>query len=186
MAWQTRLELAAASNDIAGAEAVLDQVQGTAYRDLRGRDNLPFQALVTACTDRPALLAAIADVGLYLVCRRTIKPGTPKAVALFPMLAHPERGHDASDAHWRDQHAPLALEHHPHMTAYDQLSVVHRFSGPEIDGFALCGFQSVEDLRERFYVSDEGVRIIGADVAKFADVKRSPNRLIATPLSSAP
>jgi hypothetical protein len=185
MVWQSRLELAAASNDIAGAEQVLSQVQGTAYRDLRGRDNLPFLALVTATTDRPELLEAIADVGFYLVCRRTIKPGTPRAVALFPMLAHPERGHDASDAHWRDQHAPLALEHHPHMTAYDQLSVLHRFSGPEIDGFALCGFGSVEDLRERFYVSDEGVRIIGADVAKFADVKRSPNRLIATPLRSA-
>ena len=36
------------------------------------------------------------------------------------------------------------------MSHYRQLSVVHRLHGPAWDGFALCGFDSIEDLRERF------------------------------------
>ena len=178
------MQLAAATTNLDAARGVLKKVAGIAYADLRGRSNLPFQALVTASSDRLAPLEEIADVGFYLVCRRVIKPGAPGVVGLFPMIAHPERGPDASDAHWRDVHAPLALEHHPHMTAYDQLCVVHRFSGLDVNGFALCGFANEDDLRNRFYVSEEGVRIIAEDVARFADLKRSPNRLIATPLTA--
>jgi hypothetical protein len=57
---------------------------------------------------------------------------------------------------------------------------VHRLSGPEIDGFALCGFDSLEDLRERFYTLPDSVKVIAADIQKFADTKKSPRRLIAT------
>ena len=45
----------------------------------------------------------------------------------------------------------------------------------------MCGFDSEEDIRERFYANEESVRIITKDVLQFADPKRSPRRLIATP-----
>ena len=175
------MELAAATNDLDAALALARQPEFRAYADQRERArNLPFKALVVGTTDRLAPLREIGAVGLYLVCRRTIKQGTPHAVGLFPLIAHPDLGHDAADAHWRDVHAPLALVHHEHMTAYDQLCVVHRFSGLDVDGFALCGFASFEDLKDRFYTSEESVGIIANDVNRFADVKGSPGRLVAT------
>ena len=96
------------------------------------------------------------------------------------MVHHADLSHEQSDAHWRDQHAPLALEHHIHMTHYTQLSIVATLSGQAWDGFALCGFGSEEDLRERFYTTEDSVRIIAEDVNKFANVKASPRRLIVT------
>ena len=96
------------------------------------------------------------------------------------MVHHPDLSHRMADAHWRDRHAPLALEHHPAMSYYTQLSVVHRIHGPEWDGFALCAFASIEDLRQRFFGSPEGRVAIRDDVAKFADTSASPRRLIAT------
>jgi len=49
-----------------------------------------------------------------------------------------------------------------------------------LDGFALCGFETIEDLRERFYSRPDGPEVIAADVKNFADLKNSPGRLIAT------
>jgi len=92
----------------------------------------------------------------------------------------PEITHQQADAHWRDVHAPLALEHHGFMSHYTQLSVVHTLSGLPLDGFALCGFETIEDLRERFYSRPDGPEVIAADVKNFADLKNSPGRLIAT------
>ena len=174
------LELAAASNDMEEASAVAERLGGTLYYDAReGAKNLPFRALVTAATDNPGPLLDVGDVGTWLIYRRLIKPGIPEAVALFPMRLTPARPRVEADAHWRDIHGPLALEHHKHMTHYSQLSVVAHFSGLRLDGFALCGFASEADLRERFYSSPESVGIIGADVKKFADLEHSPGRLIA-------
>jgi hypothetical protein len=65
------------------------------------------------------------------------------------------------------------------MSNYAQLSVLHRFSGPVWDGFALCGFESEQDLRTKFFASKEGEQIIAEDVAKFADTKLSPRRVVA-------
>ena len=66
------------------------------------------------------------------------------------------------------------------MTHYTQLSVTHTLKGPEYDGFALCGFASEDDLRERFYTTKESVKIIADDVRSFANPKASPPRLIVT------
>ena len=71
------------------------------------------------------------------------------------------------------------MKHHVAMTHYAQLSLVHRLHGPEWDGFALCGFDSIEDLKERFFETEEGRIAIRKDVATFADTKLSPRRLIA-------
>lgn len=175
-----RLELAACSNDLTAAERCARALAGTLYCDSRERhDHLPFRALVTCTTDTLADLAQVADVGLYLVCRRVIKPGVPKVVALFAMRHRGDLSHAEADGHWRDQHGPLALEHHPFMTNYSQLNVLQTLSGPQVDGFALCGFETEQDLRERFYAGKDSVALIAEDVRRFADVKRSPPRLVA-------
>jgi uncharacterized protein (TIGR02118 family) len=180
----TTLELAAASNDVERARALARSLRCTAMIDERAdAGGLPFRALVTAVTDDAEALFQAADVGAYLVCRRVMRPravGTPLlgVIALYPMVRHPSLDHGEADRYWRDRHAPLALKHHVGMSHYTQLSVVHRIHGPEWDGFALCGFDSLDDLRERFFDGPEGRIAIREDVARFADPARSPRRLI--------
>lgn len=181
------LEFAAASTDLEKAHNVSRALQGTLYCDEREDwRHLPFRALVTAATDTPSVLAEIADAGFYVVCRRLIKPGACAVIGLFPLVRNPQLSHEEADAHWRDTHAPLALEHHAFMTHYTQLSVVHHLSGIELDGFALCGFDSMKDLRERFYTRPASREVIATDVAKFADTARSPRRLIVVQKEFAP
>ena len=185
-----RLELVAVSNSVERAREVAETVGGTLLFDPREGEALPFRALVAAVTDDAAAVLEAADVGAYVVCRRVMKSRPeaptsesgavrPGAIALFTMVHHPDLSHREADLHWRDQHTPLALRHHVAMTHYTQLSIVHRIAGPEWDGFALCGFDSLEDLKQRFYETDEGRRAIREDVARFADARRSPRRLIA-------
>jgi hypothetical protein len=175
------LEFAAATTDIDGARRLAETLNGTLYVDEREAwDHLPFRSLVTGVTDDLDPLAAVADVGLYVVCRRLVKPGDPTVIGLFPLVHHPGKSHQEADAHWRDVHAPLALEHHGFMTHYTQLSVVHRVSGLALDGFALCGFASIDDLRERFFTAPASRGVIEADIQRFADTRNSPRRLIVT------
>ena len=173
------MEIALASNDIAGCTALAGKYRGHLYTDERDTPKLPFRALLSCATDDLEPFAELADAGLYVVCRRVIKPGAPKVVGLFPMRLNEQRSRAENDGHWRDVHAPLALEHHAHMTAYAQLSVVHTLQGLPLDGFALCGFDSAEDLRKRFYTREESIRVIADDVRKFADPENSPRRLVA-------
>lgn len=175
------MELAAASNNTAGCALLAAKLAGNLYVDERDTQGLPFRALLTVTTDTLQPLEEVADVGLYVICRRLIKPGTPGRIALFPMVHHPDKSHAECDAHWRDKHAPLALVHHAAMTHYSQLSVVHCIHGPAWDGFALCGFDSEQDIRENFYTTKASVGIIAEDVMQFADPGSSPRRLIATP-----
>jgi uncharacterized protein (TIGR02118 family) len=99
--------------------------------------------------------------------------------AVFPLLHHPDLTHQEADAHWRDIHAPLALRHHPGMWDYTQLSVIRTLEGPQIDGFALVAFDSLESMKTRFFGDDNDREVIYADVASFADSK-SPRRVVAT------
>jgi uncharacterized protein (TIGR02118 family) len=187
------LELVAVGNDVAQARSVARSLRGTVYLDERAdATDLPFRALVAAVTDDAWALFAAAGVGAYVVCRRVMKPRAapgvgveaspgarlPGVIGLFPMVRHPGLTHREADRHWRDAHAPLALLHHAAMSHYTQLSVVHRLHGPQWDGFALCGFDSMEDLKERFFASPEGRIAIREDVARFADSERSPRRLL--------
>jgi len=173
---------AAACSSVANAETLAAALGGSLYADRReDPGGLPFTALVTGVTDDAELLSAHADVGLYVICERVIKPGRAQIFGLFPMIAHPGLSHRQADAHWRDRHAPLALKHHAHMTEYLQLSVVHCVSGVPFDGFALCGFDALADLRERFFSEPDSEQVIGEDVSRFADTQRSPRRLIAEP-----
>ena len=175
------MELAAASTDVEGCLAAARRLDGRVYSDQReGAEGLPFRALLTAVTDDLDAVAGVADVGCYVVCRRQMKAGTSAVIALFPLLRRPDLSHRSADAHWRDVHAPLALEHHGFMSSYAQLSVVHPISGLAFDGFALCGFDSEEDLRQRFYSGPQSRDVIAADILKMADIAHSPRRLIAT------
>lgn len=100
---------------------------------------------------------------------------SPGLGAVFGVWRNPRLSYDEFDAYWRDQHAPLALEHHVGMWDYTQCSFRRALVGhaTDYDGVAICQFPSLEDLEQRFFGSPEGQRAIGKDVVKFGD----PNRL---------
>jgi len=178
------LELVALTTDVEGAAEAAREVDGTWYRAHDGeRQGGPYTAMIRAATDRPEPLLEVADVGLYTCFARTIKaPGGPPAaervVASFGLVHHPDLTHRQADDHWRDRHGPLALRCHAAMCDYTQLSVVARLSGLELDGIALCAFDSRQDLRERFFNDDAARAEIIADVASFADASASPRRVV--------
>lgn len=191
------LKFAAIFKNSDRAESVARQYHGHLFVDeLAASRGLPVAALVTASTDDLAGFLDAAESGAYLLYERVIKPragsilGTdehlkrnapmnlPGFIGLFPLVAHPDLSHAEADRYWREDHAPLALQIHEAMTHYRQLSIVHRFHGPVVDGFALCGFDSLEDLRKRFYASEAGERAIAEDIKRFADTARSPRRMI--------
>jgi len=185
MPFSSQLEFCATYNNSEMAQSVASKLHGRLYADERGGNpKQPFVAMACVQTDDLPSLLADADVGVYLVARRVIKAHTdPKiraagSIGAFSMIKHPDLSHTESDAHWRDKHAPLALEIHTAMSHYTQLSILHCFKGPELDGIALCGFDSLEDLKERFYNSKEGERRIAEDVSTFADTRNSPRRVI--------
>jgi len=151
-------------------------------------DHLPFAAMIVGTTDDLEKAQTVGDAGVYLVCERTIKnqpidtlahSHLPGIVGLFPMVAHPVAGASASDAHWRDNHAPLALEVHTRMTHYYQYAILRTFSGPALNGIAACCCATEDDLRHHFYGTPDGEQQILSDIRQFADTKRSPRRVIA-------
>jgi uncharacterized protein (TIGR02118 family) len=73
--------------------------------------------------------------------------------------------------HWADVHWPLARVHHPALWRYVQNVVVEPITPdtPAVDGIAELHFRSIGDLRDRFYDSDEGRRIVADDVRAFLD-----------------
>ena len=179
------LEFVILGDDPEQARALAGRVGATLYTDDRVDVAVPFRTLIRFVTDDAGVVADTTAAGRYVVAARVMKARTgPIAergvIGLYPMVGRAELGHVGSDAHWRDIHAPLALRHHVGMSHYTQLSVVHTIGGFPYDGFALCGFDSPEDLRDRFFDGPEGRKVITADVASFADTTRSPRRLIAT------
>lgn len=77
-------------------------------------------------------------------------------------------------AHWATVHAPLVPTHHPGVARYVQNVVVEPLTpgAPEIDGIAQLSFRTAHDFHERYYDSEAGRRIVGADVATFIDRPR--------------
>ena len=149
--------------------------------------HLPFAALVLGTSPRLMDLKKRKDEGLYLVNERTLlnqplsaltQDMLPASVGIFPMVANADIGPEAADRHWHEQHAPIALKVHTAMTHYYQLAVMHKFSGADWNGLALCCFASEDDLRNRFYNSKEGKQRVAEDVAKFADTMSCPRRVV--------
>lgn len=176
----SNIEIAVTGHNIDAITELTQHLGGTLYVDERPDTKpLPFRAMGTVVTDDMTAAHAAADVGLYVVYRRTVKAGEAGAISLLPFV-HPQGvTHTEADQHWRDRHAPLALEHHPHMTHYTQLSVLATLSGPTYNAIAMCGFANADDLRHRFYRDEASVGIIANDVRHFADTKQSPRPLIA-------
>lgn len=95
---------------------------------------------------------------------------SPGVKSFFLALRHPDMTHDEMARYWGEQHAPLALKIHVGMWRYTR-NVVSRPLTPDApnwDGMAILHFRTAQDLRERFYDSDEGRAAIAADVAKFS------------------
>ncbi len=180
------LELVGLGTNREAGAAAAEATGGSLYVNHGGEsDARPFSSMVRAGTDDLELLKPAADVGLYVCFSRAIKPeaatlGPDRVIATFPMIGHPDLSHREADAHWRDQHGPLALRSHSAMCDYTQLSVVANLSGIELDGIAMCAFETREDLSTKFFNDDEAKAAIGADVAKFADMKRSLRRVVLT------
>ncbi len=178
------LELVALASDAAAAARVAADLGGTSYRNHDGDDDRrPYSGLVRVATDRIEPLAEVADVGLYTAFARTIKapsgPASPtRVIGSFGLVHHPDLTRAESDRHWRDVHGPLALRSHSAMCDYTQVSIVAVHAGLAIDGIALCAFDSRDDLRHRFFDDDAARAAIEADVATFADLRRSPRRVV--------
>ena len=98
------------------------------------------------------------------------------------MVANPEIGPKAAGRPLaRAAYAPIALDVRSAMTLFtiNSLSYLHRFSGEDWNGLALCCFANEDDLRNKFYGSPEGARRVWrTDVAKFADTNNSPRRVV--------
>ncbi len=183
-------ELLALGTDPERAETVADRLGAIVYTAHEtAHPRAPFRAAVRAVTDDIEPVRDVAAVALHLIFARQIKARdvtwslgspTPGVVAAFGLRCRPDVGHRRADDHWRDVHAPLALEHHAAMWDYAQLSVVRTLHGPGLDGLALCAFPTYEDYSERFFNDAESERIISADVTTFADVSRSPRPVLLT------
>ena len=131
--------IAAATTDLVAARSLAEEHKGTLYVDERPEwQHLPFRALLTVKAEDPSVVSAVGDVGVYRVEQRQIKSGEAQVFGLFPMIHAPDLSHEQADAHWRDVHGPLALEHHAFMTHYTQLSVVANLGGLALDGSAWC------------------------------------------------
>lgn len=181
------IQLAAASMNVDAVVALAKAKGGIAYCDEReSARGLPFRALATVTTDDVESVLETGEVGAYVVYRRLKKRGVPNVIGLFPLRLTSTRSRAEADAHWRDVHGPLALEHHGFMSHYTQLSVLANLEGLALDGFALCGFDSELDLRNRFYSGPGSEEVIAADVRRFADLDNSPRRLVAIPHDFTP
>lgn len=180
--------IAGAFSDVVSAQALVNQTGGVLLSATsKETSHLPFAALVVQFSNDEALAKA-ADVGAYHVAIRSIKNTAfeqlnaqtmPGSVAIYTMVANPDLGAQAADAHWRDNHAPLALRIHTVMTHYYQVSILDVIHGPQWHGFALCCGETDEDLRHRFYDTPEDAATIRDDILLFSDTRASPRRVMA-------
>lgn len=180
------LELVALGNDVEAMVAVADRVGGTVYGNHSAEsEKRPYSGMMRTSTDQIEAVRSVADVALHVVFPRVIKPERAtlppdRVVASFGLIHHPDLDHRRADDHWREVHAPLALTNHAAMCDYTQLSIVATLAGPELDGIALCSFDTRDDMRTKFFNDDDARAAIQADVAKFADAARSPRRVVLT------
>ncbi len=77
--------------------------------------------------------------------------------------------HEQFVRYWTERHTPLAVERHVGLWRYVQHVVRRAYTpgGRAIDGIAELHFRTREDFEQRFFDSDEGRRLIMADVTRF-------------------
>jgi hypothetical protein len=67
-----------------------------------------------------------------------------------------------------EEHAPLALRHHPTLRRYEiHVAESDPEDGPEVDSLPALWFESLADFSERLYDSPDGREAIRRDVARF-------------------
>lgn len=117
--------------------------------------------------------AYLVDERVHLDWDRDWPDGTPSpGIAQCSFIRRrPELTQSEFAAHWNDVHAPLVPVHHPGVARYVQNVVVERLTpgAPEVDGVAQLSFRTAHDFRDRYYDSEAGREIVGADVARFID-----------------
>lgn len=180
------LELVGLGSDPDAVAEAARNLGGLAYANHPSeKDGRPYSAMLRVATDDIEAVRQVSDVALHVAYPRTIKAldgNAPegRCIATFGMLRNESLSHRESDAHWRDNHGPLALACHSAMCDYTQLSIVDTIVGQELDGIAMCAFSTREDLSTRFFNDDAAKAQIIADVAKFARPKGSPARVVLT------
>jgi uncharacterized protein (TIGR02118 family) len=94
---------------------------------------------------------------------------TPGVKLVCYLVRRDGMSHDEFVEHWLEQHVPLALRHHPHLTRYVTNVVQQRLSadGPELDGIAELHFPAAEIVDGGMFDSPEGERIVRQDIARF-------------------
>jgi uncharacterized protein (TIGR02118 family) len=98
-----------------------------------------------------------------------LRERSPVVKMVSAMKRRPGMTHEEFAEHWLRRHVPLALEHHVGLVKYVTNVVDQRVSpdGEDFDGIAELHFASEEDLRTRLFGSEEGKRIIEADIPRF-------------------
>lgn len=120
-----------------------------------------------------AVDAYVVDEHVRFEYERTWPDGTtspgPRRISFIRRASGISRADMAR--HWGDVHSKLVPVHHPGVWRYVQNVVVAPATpdAPEVDGIAELHFRTVDDLRNRFYDSDEGRRIVAEDVRHFLD-----------------
>jgi uncharacterized protein (TIGR02118 family) len=115
--------------------------------------------------------AYLVDERVQIEWTRDWPDGEPTPA--FEQLAYvpriPSISHDQFAEHWSERHTPLVHVHHPGMARYVQNVITEPLTldARELDGVAQLYFRTAYDLRERYFDSEEGQRIIFEDVAKF-------------------
>ena len=145
-------------------EVVLDEIALPAGVRLSPRRNVVGAVVVGGDVPDGALRA-------YEVRSIVQQDLPPSPVRMWVFFEHRRSvSFEEFSAHWRDVHAPLARTHHVGMRRYVQHHVMRELRGDDtpVHGIAELHFDSLDDLASRFYASDDSVRIIGEDVAKFS------------------
>ena len=106
---------------------------------------------------------------------------SPGLVFVATAVRAPQLSHADFDAHWRDQHAPLALRHHAGLCGYEQFAIETGLTAnaAPVDGLALLHFPSRDAFEQRFYDSDAGRAALRADTERFLDPPRCEAALMS-------
>jgi uncharacterized protein (TIGR02118 family) len=140
-----------------------------------------------AFVDEDAAAAVLADHATFLgamhayrVDERVVKDydrtwaegaRSPGVKYMSLMQRAPGLSRDEMDAHWRDRHTPIAVEHHGGMWKYVQNVVREPLTpdAPDVDGLVEMHFPTLDDFRERFFTPPESMELVLEDAFRFID-----------------
>ena len=163
------------------ADAAASEVTHDAHRPPPAYDGAVETWWDAPVTEAEPLLAALSRLGTCLSYRVrevlqkeyvrdwAVGERSPGIKGVFTVNRRSDLTRDGFAKHWRDGHGPLALQRHVGLWKYVQNVSLGALTpgAPDFDGFATLHFRTAYDMRERFYDSPEGRRLIAEDVARF-------------------